>query len=175
MTVQVDSSRDTNIEKTRQFEAPCRRRQWGLLRRFAAVSVCFWTGLEFAFNCTTERLNVQLHATTSVSSNSSWNLSLWIYAYGCRMKVLVRRWLCLSSVSPPLCLSAREGRHVWGDRRPSLLQQEQDWGKISNSQMFLFPGTSGRHHPGHALVCGRCVSKHLLFSHLFIFFAWWLR
>lgn len=54
-----------------------------------------------------------------------------------------------------LCLfhSACQGRDVWGDRCPSLLQQEQDWGEISNCQMLLLPWTGCWHHPGHALLC----------------------
>lgn len=71
--------------------------------------------------------------------------------------------VCLVPPPPPF-RSAREGRNVWGDRRPSLLQQEQDWGEISNGQMFLFPGAGSRHHPGHALLRGRCVPLHAFYN-----------
>ncbi|KAG7257188.1 hypothetical protein CRUP_028093, partial [Coryphaenoides rupestris] len=36
--------------------------------------------------------------------------------------------------------SAREGRHLRGDRRPPLLQQEQDRGAVPDRQVFLLPG-----------------------------------
>lgn len=78
--------------------------------------------------------------------------------------ILVGCWVVCVCPPPSPFRSACEGRNVWGDRRPSLLQQEQDWGEISNGQMFLFPRAGSRHHPGHALLCGRCVPLHAFYN-----------
>lgn len=57
-----------------------------------------------------------------------------------------------SLFSISLFCSACQGRDMWSDCCPSLLQQEQDRREISDCQMFLLPWTSCRHHSGHALL-----------------------
>lgn len=85
------------------------------------------------------------------------------------VKCLILRVLCTIRcvcVSLSLFHSACEGRDVWGDRCPSLLQQEQDRGEISNCQMFLLPWTGCWHHPGHALLCWWYVPQFVCFFNL---------
>jgi len=57
---------------------------------------------------------------------------------------------------------------MWSDRCSSLLQQEQDWGEISNCQMFLLPWSGCWHHPSDALLCWWyvCVYSPLPDEHL---------
>lgn len=75
-------------------------------------------------------------------------------------------------VSVFLFCSACEGRDVWGDRRPPLLQQEQDWRAISNSQMFLLPWTSCWHHSGHAFLCWWYVpTTSIIFGFVMLYFS----
>lgn len=72
--------------------------------------------------------------------------------------------------------SACEGRNMWSHRCPPLLQQEQDRGEISDGQMFLFPGSSCRHHSGDALLRWWYVSPdhccHMFWMHLHIPTVW---
>lgn len=140
---------------------------------FAVVFFLFLSKLRISSNCTNELLNVSVvfHRERGLIQPvwKKWLLQLQIKCYYLYALVDVRlKYLPDNDCSLFLCLSlfhsACEGRHVWGDRRPSLLQQEQDWGKISNSQMFLFPGTSSGNHPCHALLCGRCVSIHFSYA-----------
>lgn len=62
-------------------------------------------------------------------------------------------WLLNFFSCHPSSSAACTDRNLRGGRSASLLQQEQNRGAVTDCQVLLLSGTSGRHHQSRPLVC----------------------
>lgn len=81
-----------------------------------------------------------------------------------------------SLISPSFCCfsssSPRPNRHLRGGGVASLLQQEQNRGAVTDREVLLLPGPSGRHHQSRPVLC-RWYAPAEYFMGLFFFSSRW--